>query len=50
VADGLMTALDLQKPLVNDLHGQGAQMVLTLKMTYVLKNVNISKRFIKSAN
>jgi hypothetical protein len=37
VADGMTTALDLQKPLINDLHGQGAQMVLTLKMTLILK-------------
>jgi hypothetical protein len=33
VAEGLMTVLDLQKPLVNDLYGQGAQKVL--KMTRV---------------
>jgi hypothetical protein len=31
VADGLMIALNLQKPLVSDLHGQSAQIVLTLK-------------------
>jgi hypothetical protein len=35
VAEALMTALDLQKPLVNDLRRQGAQMVLTLKMTII---------------
>jgi hypothetical protein len=35
VTEGLMTALNLQKPAVNDLRGQGAQVVLTLKMTYV---------------
>jgi hypothetical protein len=35
MAEGLMTALDLQKPPVNDLHGQGVQMVRTLKMTVV---------------
>jgi hypothetical protein len=35
MAKGLMTALDLQKPPVNDLCGQGGQMVLTLKMTFV---------------
>jgi hypothetical protein len=35
--EGLMTALDIQKPLVNDLCGQGAQTVLTLKMTYVTR-------------
>jgi hypothetical protein len=33
-----MTALELQKPLVSDLHGQGVQLVLTLKMTYVIIN------------
>jgi hypothetical protein len=36
MAEALTTALDLQKPLVNDLHGQGVQMVLTLKMTFIL--------------
>jgi hypothetical protein len=30
VAEHLMTALDLQKPSVNDLHTQDAQMILTL--------------------
>jgi hypothetical protein len=37
LAMGLMTALDLLKPSVNDLHGLDAQMVLTLKITLVLK-------------
>jgi hypothetical protein len=31
MAEGLTTALDLQKPLVNDPCGQGAQMVLNFK-------------------
>jgi hypothetical protein len=35
VVEGLTTALDIKKLPVNDLGGQGAQMVLTLKMTYV---------------
>jgi hypothetical protein len=35
VAEGLTTALDLQKPHVNDLRGHGAQMVIALKMTVV---------------
>jgi hypothetical protein len=34
VTEGLTTVVDLQKPPVHDLHGQGAQKVLTLKMTY----------------
>jgi hypothetical protein len=29
----MTTALDLQKPPVSDLRGQGAQMILALKMT-----------------
>jgi hypothetical protein len=35
VAEGPTTALDLQKTPDNDLRGQGAQMVLTSKMTYI---------------
>jgi hypothetical protein len=35
VAEALTTALDLQKPPVSDLHGQGVQIVLILKMTPV---------------
>jgi hypothetical protein len=33
--EGLMTVLNLQKLLVDDLRGQGAQMILTLKMTLI---------------
>lgn len=36
VAEGLMTALELQKPLVNDLGMLDAQMFLTLKMTLIV--------------
>jgi hypothetical protein len=36
MAEGLMTALNLQKPVVNNLRRQVAQMVLTLKTTYAL--------------
>jgi hypothetical protein len=32
-AGGLTTALKLQRPSVNNLHGQAVQMVLTLKIT-----------------
>jgi hypothetical protein len=35
VEEGLTTALDIQKPPVYDMHKQGAQMVLTLKITLV---------------
>jgi hypothetical protein len=35
MAKYLMTALDLQELLAKGLHEQGAQMVLTLKMTHV---------------
>jgi hypothetical protein len=31
VAEGLTTALDFQKPVVSDVHEQGAQSVLTLE-------------------
>jgi hypothetical protein len=37
VEEGLTTALDRQKPPVNDLRGKGAQTVLNLKMTYVIE-------------
>jgi hypothetical protein len=37
MAGGLKTALDIQKPLVIDLLGQGTQTVLTLKITYVIR-------------
>jgi hypothetical protein len=43
MAEGLTTALDLKKPPVNDLHMQGAQTVLTLKMTYIFDNSDILK-------
>jgi hypothetical protein len=35
MVDGLMTALNVQKPPANDLRRLGAQMVFTLKMTLV---------------
>jgi hypothetical protein len=35
VAECLTTDLDLQRPPVNNLRGQSAQTVLTLKITYV---------------
>jgi hypothetical protein len=38
MAERLTTPLDLQKPPVIDQHGQGAQMVLTLKMTLMSEN------------
>jgi hypothetical protein len=37
-SDSLTAALDIQKPLVNDLCGQGAQMALTLKLTLTLEH------------
>jgi hypothetical protein len=36
VAEGLTTVLDLQKPPVKDPRWQGAQMDLTLKMTFLV--------------
>jgi hypothetical protein len=33
VAERLMAALDLSKPPISDLRGQGQQMILTLNMT-----------------
>jgi hypothetical protein len=35
MAEGLMTAINLQKPLVNELRGQGVQMILTLKIILI---------------
>jgi hypothetical protein len=35
VVEVLTTALNLQIPPINDLHRQGAQMILTVKMTLV---------------
>jgi hypothetical protein len=40
VAEGLTTALDLQKPSVNDLRVQGAQVVLALKISNYFKSRN----------
>jgi hypothetical protein len=40
MAEGLTTALDLQEPLLSDLCGKGEHMVLTLKMTVVICNVD----------
>jgi hypothetical protein len=40
VAEGLMTALNHRKPLVSGLDGQGAQMVLIVKMTLVITVVS----------
>jgi hypothetical protein len=39
VAEGLTTALNLQKPLISDLHGQGVEMVLTLKMACIVSDL-----------
>jgi hypothetical protein len=36
VAESLITALSLQLPLVSDLCGQGSNMVLILKITYIV--------------
>jgi hypothetical protein len=36
VAEGLTTALDLKDPKISDLRGKDAQMVLTLKVTYII--------------
>jgi hypothetical protein len=41
MAEGLTTALNLQKPPVNDLHGQHVQMVFTLKITYLQQNLQV---------
>jgi hypothetical protein len=46
VEEGLTTALDLQKTPVNDMHRQGAQMVLTLKMTLVYPKSEHFVRFV----
>jgi hypothetical protein len=38
MAEGLTTALNLQKPPVNDLCRQGAEMALTFKMALALQS------------
>jgi hypothetical protein len=50
LAEGLTTAPDLKKLSVIDLHGQGVQTVLTLKMTYVPNSqtsYKLSQRLLK---